>query len=108
MRSIAGTGLRRMSYEAALRDAPGAHVCGAADSRATMPEHFDACYDTRRARVIGNAGGKVRAPGHGGHDSGLMADRIPRPWRTVFRRDGGQFGSTSGTVSAMTPDRGRS
>jgi len=33
----------------------------------------------------------VRVPAHDGHDSGMMADSIPEAWRTVFRRQAGQF-----------------
>jgi len=33
----------------------------------------------------------VRAPGHDGHDSGMMADSVLVAWRTLFRRDGEQF-----------------
>jgi len=43
----------------------------------------------------------LRAPGHDGQDSGLMADSIPATRRTLFRRDGGQFEVTAGTLSAM-------
>jgi hypothetical protein len=50
----------------------------------------------------------LRAPDHGGHHSGVMADTIPAPWRTLFRRDDGQFGGSSGMVSAMPPERLRS
>ena len=32
----------------------------------------------------------VRIPRDGGHDSTLMADRVPPSWRTPFHGDGGQ------------------
>jgi hypothetical protein len=47
----------------------------------------------------------MRAPAQGGHHSGVMADTIPAPWRTLFRRDDGHFGGSSGMLSAMTPER---
>ena len=33
---------------------------------------------------------EVRIPRDGGHDSRLMADSVPPPWRTPFHGDGGQ------------------
>jgi hypothetical protein len=43
----------------------------------------------------------LRIPGHDGQDSGMMADTVPAPWRTVFRSDGGHFGGWNGMLSAM-------
>jgi hypothetical protein len=34
--------------------------------------------------------GLLRIPRDGGHDSRLMADSVPPPWRTPFHGDGGQ------------------
>jgi integrase len=34
---------------------------------------------------------ELRVPADDGHDSGMMADSIPEAWRTVFRRQAGQF-----------------
>jgi hypothetical protein len=48
---------------------------------------------------------QLRAPDHGGRDSGVMTDSIPVPWRTLFRRDGGQFDRLIGMLSAMRPER---
>jgi hypothetical protein len=33
---------------------------------------------------------QLRIPRDGGHDSRLMADSVPPPWRTPFHGDGGQ------------------
>jgi hypothetical protein len=48
---------------------------------------------------------ELRAPAHGGHDFGMMADSISGPWRTAFRFDGGHFRGESETLSAMIPKR---
>jgi hypothetical protein len=47
----------------------------------------------------------LRAPAHGGHDFGMMADSISGPWRTAFLFDGGHFRGESETLSAMIPKR---
>ena len=51
--------------------------------------------------ALAKISGRLRAPAHDGHDSGVMADSIPAAWRTVFRSHAGQFGPISGMVSGM-------
>ncbi len=41
-------------------------------------------------RIDAAASSYVRIPRDGGHDSRLMADSVPPPWRTPFHGDGGQ------------------
>jgi hypothetical protein len=73
------------------------------DREPIVPGHFH-CYPISNDKIWD----QLRAPGHGGHESGMMADTVLAPWRTRFREDDGQFGVSSGMVSAMTPERVRS
>ncbi|MBN9405355.1 MAG: hypothetical protein J0I00_08020 [Burkholderiales bacterium] len=47
-------------------------------------------FEVGRSIVTSRRTVTLRIPRDGGHDSTLMADRVPPSWRTPFHGDGGQ------------------